>query len=155
MISNHLGYQKKVNQVNIRYNIGRIKSKSQFEKIGIFFIFILFLVQFAYADMILTASWYSISSLHRDGQWKLTHGRCADGSYFRDNVFTCATNLFPLGTLLRITVSSDSSKSVSVVVTDRINKRFAKTRIDLSKGAFQILAPLSKGLIQVSVERIK
>ena len=101
----------------------------------------------------LTASWYSISSLHRDGQWKITHGRCADGSLFKDENYTCAVYGYKFGTILKVT-NIKTGASVQVVVTDRISKRFAKTRIDLSVKAFSILAPLSQGIIQVEVERI-
>ena len=105
-------------------------------------------------EITLTASWYSISSLHKDGQWSKTKGRCADGSIFKDDNFTCATRLFPLGSVIRIT-NSLNNKSVTVIVTDRIGKRFAKTRIDLSKKAFSTIANLKQGIISCKVERIK
>lgn len=113
-----------------------------------------FLVQVVYADIILTASWYSLQSLKNEGTYKRTRAVMANGQKFSDNNFTCATQLYPLGSYLLVSNLSNG-KSIIVKVTDRISKRFAKTRIDLSKGAFQILAPLSKGLIQVKVERIK
>ena len=101
----------------------------------------------------LQASWYSINSLKREGTYKHSHGRMANGHIFSDNGFTCATQLFPLGSTLRVNMGL-SKDYVIVKVTDRIGKRFAKTRIDLSRAAFQRLARLDKGLINVEVERI-
>jgi len=60
--------------------------------------------------------------------------------------------MFPLGSILRI---SYKGKSIVVRVNDRIGKRFAKTRIDLSIGAFKKLADVKLGLITIQVERIK
>ena len=108
-------------------------------------------------EIYLTASWYSVESLHKDGQWKITKGVMANGNRFSDINYTCATWLYPLGTILRVDNRSNG-KSILVVVTDRINRRFAKTRIDLSPIAFKTLAGrkgLAKGLIKVLVERIK
>jgi rare lipoprotein A len=102
----------------------------------------------------LQASWYSIESLKKEGTYKYSKGVMANGKYFNDNNLTCATRLFPLGTLLCIT-NANNEKSVVVKTTDRIGKRFAKTRIDLSKGAFSQIANLDRGLIPIKVEVIK
>ena len=101
----------------------------------------------------LTASWYSVASLKQEGTWRYSHGRMANGHIFNDNAYTCATRLFPLGSLLRVK-SNTTGYSVRVRVTDRIGKRFAKTRIDLSKIAFEKIANLNQGLIKVKVEAI-
>jgi rare lipoprotein A (peptidoglycan hydrolase) len=101
----------------------------------------------------LTASWYSVESLKKEGTWAYSHGRMANGHIFNDNNYTCATALFPIGTTLRID-NSVSKSFVYVKVTDRIGKRFAKTRIDLSRAAFQKLAHLKEGLIKVNVQKI-
>ena len=104
----------------------------------------------------LTASFYSISSLKRDGQWNITHGRCADGSIFRDEGLTCACRCYRLGTYLRV-ISKVGGRAVQVKVTDRIGKRFAQTRIDLSKSAFEKLSGgrLDRGILQVEVYEIR
>jgi rare lipoprotein A len=99
----------------------------------------------------LTASWYSIQSLRQEGTYKYSKGVMANGENFSDNSFTCATRLYPLGSVLRVT-SVESGKSVVVKATDRIGKRFAKSRIDLSKLAFSRLSKLEKGIISVNVE---
>ena len=101
----------------------------------------------------LKASWYSIESLKREGTYKHSRGVMANGHIFSDNGFTCATRLFPLGSTLRVNMGL-SKDYVIVKVTDKIGKRFAKTRIDLSRAAFQRIANLKEGLINVEVERI-
>lgn len=108
---------------------------------------------FCYAQE-LTASWYSIESLHKDGQWNITKGVMSDGTKFSDSNLTCATGLYALGTMLRITpIQRQAGKSAEVIVKvcDRIGKRFIKTRIDLSKAAFEQIADLKKGLIDVKI----
>jgi len=100
----------------------------------------------------LKASWYSVASLKRDGQWKITQGRMANGKIFRDDGATAACNLFPLGTTLRIT--GTNGRSVTVKVTDRINKRFTKTRIDLSKGSFAKIADIKQGVIKIKITKL-
>lgn len=101
----------------------------------------------------LTASWYSIQSLKDEGTWKRSKGVMANGELFDENRLTCATNLYPLNTLLCIT-NIQNGKSVVVVVKDRIAKRYGKTRIDLAKGAFLALDELKKGVIRVRVEKV-
>jgi rare lipoprotein A (peptidoglycan hydrolase) len=102
----------------------------------------------------LTASWYSIQSLKREGTYAYSKGQMANGEYFRDDNYTCATRDFPLGTNLRVT-NRDSGKSVYVKVTDRINKRFAGKRIDLSKRAFSQIANCKQGIVSVVVEVVR
>jgi rare lipoprotein A len=101
----------------------------------------------------LQASWYSNASLKSEGTWKTSNGIMANGRVFDENALTCATRLYPLGTRLLIT-NKLNNKSVLVVVTDRIGKRFAKTRIDLSKGAFLRLGSLKAGLIPIKVDKV-
>ncbi len=101
----------------------------------------------------LQASYYSNDSLHKEGTWAKSAGRMANGRVFDENALTCATRLYPLGTHLIIT-NLANNKSVVVVVTDRIGKRFAKTRIDLSKGAFLRIASLKTGKVPIKVDKI-
>ena len=108
----------------------------------------------AFAEPItLKASWYSTQSLHKDGQWKITHGRMSNGEYFDDNLLVCATRLYPIGAWLRIT-NIQNGKTVDVRVADRIGKRFAKTRIDLPKGIFAKIADCKQGIISVMVKKL-
>jgi rare lipoprotein A len=102
----------------------------------------------------LTASWYSRASLVKEGTWKNGERRMANGRKFNENNLTCATRLYPLGAILRIT-HIKSNASVLVRVTDRVGLRFAKSRIDLTLLAFSRIAEPKKGVVAVKVERIK
>lgn len=103
----------------------------------------------------LKASWYSEASLIKEGTRKVGERQVmANGQIFNDNLLVCATRLYPLGSLLRIT-NIENGKSVDVRVGDRIGKRFAETRIDLSKLAFSRISKLEKGIIPIKVEVIK
>lgn len=90
----------------------------------------------------LVASWYG-----EEAAGKLM----ANGKPFDPNKYTCASWDYPLGTMLSV---STNGKTVAVVVTDRgPAKRLLQTRqIDLSCAAFSALAPLTTGLVQVTVE---
>jgi len=101
----------------------------------------------------LTASWYSVASLKKEGTWKHGERKMANGKRFDENAFTCATRLYPLGTCLRV-VNQKNGREVRVVVTDRIGARFAKKRIDLSLGAFRVIADPKVGLVPVKIEVI-
>jgi rare lipoprotein A (peptidoglycan hydrolase) len=100
---------------------------------------------------VMTASWYSIESLKKEGTYKYSKGVMANGRIF-NNDYTCATNLYPLGSILRVYNLKDKDKKIEVEVTDRINKRFTKTRIDLSQKAFSKIDDLNKGIVKVEVE---
>lgn len=77
----------------------------------------------------------------------------ANGKKFKDEEFTCATRIFPINATLKIT-NINSGAYVCVKVTDRIGKRFANKRIDLSKAAFAQIEELGNGLVKVKVEVI-
>ncbi|MDD5611306.1 MAG: septal ring lytic transglycosylase RlpA family protein [Candidatus Omnitrophica bacterium] len=103
---------------------------------------------------ILVASWYSVESLKRDGQWEITKGVMANGKKFDENAYTCATRLYPLRSRLRITNITTGHRCI-VKVTDRIGRRFAEKRIDLTPAVMQTLGGkqnFKKGLIKVKVE---
>lgn len=99
----------------------------------------------------LKASWYSVESLKKEGTWKHSKGVMANGKLFKDSSLVCATRIFPMGQSLCIT-NIKNGKSVIVKVADKIGKRFAKSRVDLSKSAFQKISDLKEGLILVNVE---
>lgn len=117
---------------------------------------LIFLICFTSNAWALDASWYSIESLKREGTYKYSKGVMANGKEFKDEAFTCATRLYPLGTYLKIT-NQRNGKSVIVKVTDRVGKRFAEKRIDLTPTAFKVLAGsqgLEVGLLPVKVEKL-
>lgn len=71
----------------------------------------------------------------------------ADGTPFNpDDPTITASNLWPLGTRLQV---CHAGKCIQVVVRDRGAFRHA---LDLSRAAFASLAPLSSGVIDVTVE---
>ena len=145
---------RNINQITRRNGKAYFKRYAFFITLtGLFCGFILSL-NMAWGEEILTASWYSIESLKKEGTYKYSKGVMANGQKFSDNDFVCATRLFPLGCYLLVT-NLENKKSVVVKVTDRIGKRFAKTRVDLSKKAFSCLAELDRGIIKIKVERIK
>lgn len=79
------------------------------------------------------------------------HGRkAADGSTFYQTALTCASNVYKLGTRLRVT-NQENGKSVIVKVTDKGTFRLP-TIVDLSKKAFSEIASLKQGIIRVLVE---
>jgi len=69
----------------------------------------------------------------------------ANGERFDPYAMTAATNLWPLGTRLRVCVDADC---VGVTVTDRCGA----CSLDLSYGAFGALAPHSRGVLAAAVE---
>jgi rare lipoprotein A len=77
-------------------------------------------------------------------QGKLT----SSGTRFSQSEYTCATRLYPLGSVLRV---SSKGRSVVVKVSDRC--RSYKT-IDLSRIAFSKIGDLKQGKLNVKIERI-
>jgi rare lipoprotein A len=73
----------------------------------------------------------------------------ANGKPFNPNKLTCASWNYPLGTVLKV---QHKKRTVVVSVTDRGPAKRLNRQIDLSQAAFAKLAPLSLGLIQVSME---
>lgn len=101
-----------------------------------------------------TASWVSEESLKNEGTWDYSKGVMANGQRFRTSAYTCASNDWPLGTLLLVSNSIDPNKHVRVQVTDRLNKRYTGKRIDLTKVAFACLEKPEKGLVSVKVRAL-
>ena len=92
------------------------------------------------------ASWYSES----DPGINLT---TANGEIFDDSKLTCASWDFPFETHLRVTDLA-SGKSIVCRVNDRGPAKRLERVIDLTKSAFQKIAPLHSGLIKVKVEMV-
>jgi len=147
-------------QHNLELGPGGRRKVSRLASTGVLLVFLVihsFIPTSAYAEI--KASWYSTQSLIEEGTYngtktfKGTKGVMANGQRFNDLDFTCATRLYPLGTMLRIT-NPKSNKTVIVKVTDRISRRFARTRIDLSKGAFSQIADLKQGVVLITVMEI-
>ncbi|MBN2087697.1 septal ring lytic transglycosylase RlpA family protein [Candidatus Peregrinibacteria bacterium] len=80
------------------------------------------------------------------------HGKTtASGAIFDASAFTCANRTYPFGTKLKVT-NLANNQSVVVEVNDRGPYTNDPNRIiDLSKAAFESIASLSSGLINVSI----
>ncbi|MCI6152443.1 septal ring lytic transglycosylase RlpA family protein [Fusobacterium perfoetens] len=92
-----------------------------------------------YADKV---SWYG-----KGFEGKLT----ASGYIFDSKQYTCASNKYPFGTVLKIT-NKENNKSVKVVVTDRGGfEKYGRT-LDLSKKAFSEISSLDKGIINANIK---
>ena len=74
------------------------------------------------------------------------------GSIFRQSASTCASNVYKIGSLLRVT-NKENGKSVIVKVTDTGAFRMPRI-VDLSKSAFSAIASLARGKIEVLVEEV-
>ena len=96
------------------------------------------------AAVVLLASWEQF-----DDSGKIA----ANGKAFNPAAMTCATRLWPLGTILKVR-DTHNGFTVTVRVTDRPARRFGHSRIDLSPAAFQVLAGLDKGLDEVEVSSL-
>lgn len=99
-----------------------------------------------------TASWYSRAECCTRSNPDAT---MKNGRPLVDEHYTCASWFHPIGSVVRIT---SGSKSVECIVTDRgPNKRLvAQGRvIDLTRAAFSRLGDLDRGLVPVTVERVR
>ena len=80
------------------------------------------------------------------------HGKVTkSGEVYNENRLTCASNSHKLGAKLKVT-NLENGKSVIVKVTD--TGSFSKVTLDLSKKAFERIAELEKGIINVKIKKI-
>jgi rare lipoprotein A len=78
--------------------------------------------------------------------------KTASGEIFNQKSYTCASNIFPLGTWLRIT-NVKNGKTVIVKVNDRMHPKMKRV-VDLSKVAAEDLGMIKSGIAQVEVENL-
>lgn len=78
--------------------------------------------------------------------------KTANGEIFDQKKLTCACNVLPLGTWIKVT-NLRNGKSAIVKVNDRIHPRMRRV-VDLSRAAAQKLGFISRGLTRVKVEVI-
>lgn len=101
----------------------------------------------------ITASYYTAASCQREG----TSGiYTASGERYDETALTCAMRSREWGAKYRVT-NLDNDKFVIVRLNDFGPNKKLWTRgrkMDLSKGAFQKIANLKKGVIRVKIERI-
>jgi rare lipoprotein A len=83
---------------------------------------------------------------------KFNGRRTANGETFDQKKFTCACNVLPLGTWIRVT-NLRNGKWAIVKVNDRIHPKMKRV-VDLSRAAAQKLGYVSNGLTRVKVEPV-
>lgn len=83
---------------------------------------------------------------------KFNGRRTASGEIFDQKKFTCACNVLPLGTWIKVT-NLRNGRSAIVKVNDRIHPKM-KRIVDLSRAAAQKLGYVSNGLTRVKVELV-
>lgn len=83
---------------------------------------------------------------------KFNGRRTANGEIFNQKKLTCACNVLPLGTWIKVT-NLRNGKSAVVKINDRIHPKM-KRIVDLSKAAAQRLGYVSNGLTRVKVELV-
>lgn len=90
------------------------------------------------------ASWY--------GGGEKLNKYTANGEVFSPQALTCASWDYKFNTKLKVT-NIKTGKSVVVRVNDRGPNRRLNRKVDLSRAAFQKIAPLKTGLVRVRIER--
>ena len=96
-------------------------------------------------DVVYKATWYGDE----------LHGRkTASGEVFDKNKLTCAaTSIYKLGQYLELT-NIKNGKSVVVKVNDRGGFSKHGVHLDLSEGAFKKLAPIKRGVVNVTIKKL-
>lgn len=90
---------------------------------------------------------YGLASFYAD---KFEGRQTASGDIFSQRKLTCACNMLPFGTWIKIT-NVRNGKSVEVKVTDRLHTKMRRIA-DLSKAAAKKLGYTDSGLVRVKVE---
>lgn len=83
---------------------------------------------------------------------KFNGRRTASGEIFNQSKLTCACNVLPLGTWVKVT-NLRNGREVVVKVNDRIHPKMRRV-VDLSSAAAHKLGFVSRGLTRVKVEVI-
>ncbi|WP_462253788.1 septal ring lytic transglycosylase RlpA family protein [Ferruginibacter sp.] len=92
---------------------------------------------------------YGLASFYHN---KFIGRKTANGEIFSQNKLTCACNVLPLGTWIKVT-NMRNGRTVIVKTNDRLHPRM-KRIIDLTKAAAIKLGYVSSGLTRVKVEVI-
>jgi rare lipoprotein A len=90
---------------------------------------------------------YGMASFYSN---KFNGRKTSSGEIFNQNKLTCACNVLPLGTWIKVT-NLRNGRTVIVKTNDRLHPRM-KRIIDLSKAAAVKLGYVSSGLTRVKVE---
>ena len=95
---------------------------------------------------------FCLTSFYESTWYNLPGNITKSGEVFNSNKMTCASNKFPIGTILKVT-NKKNKRSVIVRVND--TGKMSDNVIDLSKGAFKKIAKLEEGRIKIRVNIIK
>ena len=98
-------------------------------------------------------SWYSVQSLKEEGSWAKWGGITKSGEKFSDDLFTGASNRYPIGSLLWVWCPR-TNRGCVIRVNDTMSKKYSN-RLDLSISAFSAISDTSRGLEEVTTERIR
>jgi len=90
---------------------------------------------------------YGIASFYAN---KFNGRKTASGELFSQKKFTCACNMLPLGTWVKVT-NVRNGRSVIVKVNDRLHPKMRRVA-DLSRAAATKLGYTAQGLVRVKVE---
>ena len=102
--------------------------------------------------IIISMCYFCLTSFKASYYHSSFHGKVTkSGEIYNENKLTCASNTHKLGTKLKVT-NLDNGKSVIVKVTD--TGSFSKVTLDLSKKAFERIAELEKGIINITIKKI-
>jgi rare lipoprotein A len=97
--------------------------------------------------------WCVLTSFKASYYHSSFHGKTTySGEIYNENKLTAASNVYPIGTRLKIT-NIENNKSVIVKINDKGS--FRKVSIDLSKKAFSKIAELDKGVVEVKIKVIR
>jgi len=84
---------------------------------------------------------------------KFNGRKTASGEIFSQKKLTCASNVLPLGTWIKVT-NLKNGRSLIVKINDRIHPKM-KRIVDLSRSAAEKLGYISNGLTRVKVELLE
>jgi rare lipoprotein A len=90
---------------------------------------------------------YGLASFYAN---KFNGRKTANGEIFSQSKLTCACNMLPLGTWVKVT-NVRNGKSVIVKVNDRLHPKMRRVA-DLSRAAATKLGYTAQGLVRVKVE---
>jgi rare lipoprotein A len=92
---------------------------------------------------------YGLASFYAN---KFNGRRTASGEIFRQHKLTCACNMLPFGTWIKVT-NVHNGKSVVVKVNDRLHTSMRRIA-DLSSAAAKKIGSTASGLVRIKVEVI-
>ena len=102
--------------------------------------------------IIISMCYFCLTSFKASYYHSSFHGKITySGEIYNENKLTAASNVYPIGTRLKIT-NIENNKSVIVKINDKGS--FSKVTLDLSKKAFERIAELEKGIINIKIKKV-